>query len=277
MTTDGEWKKFTFNEMKWGTLRCGRDIFGRGGRHRDVCARSAYAEIAKESVKKGMQLPIGGIMKALRLLFVPILMLHILAGAQDILTNESIVKMVKSGLGESLIISMVQGQPGKYSLTPDEVLKLKEAGVSEKILATMANKGAGTFADSSGSVKIELKTPVRLSVDETVSSKTAKAGDTFKLIVAEEVAINGHVVIAKGAPATGRIIVAEKKSLATHNGKLEVAVDSAKAVDGHNIAVDGRLTIGGGGVGFGRFGKEAEIERGHLINAVVAAETEGKF
>jgi len=70
------------------------------------------------------------------------LALVLLAGAQEVLTNDSIVTMVKSGLGENLIISMVQGQPGKYSLNPDELVKLKEAGVSEKILGAMATKGA---------------------------------------------------------------------------------------------------------------------------------------
>jgi len=71
-------------------------------------------------------------------------------GAQDALTNESVVKMVKSGLGENLIISMIQGQPGKYSLNPDELIKLKDAGVSEKILAAMASKGSGAVSPPAG-------------------------------------------------------------------------------------------------------------------------------
>jgi hypothetical protein len=216
-------------------------------------------------------------MKGLRLLFVFVPALILWANAQEILTNDSILKMVKSGLGEDLIVTMVQSQPGKYSLTPDEMVKLKEAGVSEKILGAMAKKAVGATAGSSGSVKIELKTPVRLNVDEAITSKTAKAGDTFKLVVAEDVTVNGHVVIAKGAPATGRITAIEQKSRTAHNGKLEVAVDSVKAVDGHNVAVDGRLAIGGGGVGFGHFGKDAELEKGHVINAVVAAEIEIKY
>jgi len=208
-------------------------------------------------------------MKALPILLT--LALAVVASAQDTLTNDSILKMVKSGMGENLIVSIIQNQPGKYSLTPDEVVKLKQASVSEKILIAMANKGGIT--SSSGSVKIELKTPVRLSVDEAVSSKSANAGDIFKLVAAEQVAINGRVVIAKDAPATGRIITADKKSFATHNGKLEIAVDSVRAVDGHNVAIDGHLTVGGGGVGFGRTGKDAQIEKGQIINAVVAAET----
>ncbi len=211
------------------------------------------------------------------LMTVLLLALAIIASAQESLTNDSVLKMVKSGLGEDLIVSMVQNHPGSYSLTTDNVLKLKQAGVSEKILTAMANKGTGGTTNSSGSVRVELKTPVRLSVDETISSKNVTAGDTFKLLAAEDVAINGHVVIAKGAPATGRIIAADKKSFATHNGKLEVAVDSVRAVDGHNVSVDGRLSLGGGGVGFGRTGKDATIEKGQIINAVVAAETEVKF
>lgn len=85
-------------------------------------------------------------MKIVRVLFV----LAFLAGAQDILTNESIVKMAKSGLGENLIVSMVQGQPGKYSLNPDELVKLKDAGVSEKILTAMASKGSGSGNAAAG-------------------------------------------------------------------------------------------------------------------------------
>lgn len=197
-----------------------------------------------------------------------------LAAAQEAMTNDSIVKLVKSGLSENLIISMVQTQPGKYSLTPDEVLKLKKAGVSEKILISMANKSAGDTAKPSGTVKIELKTPVQLAAAQAISSRDANAGDTFKLVVAEDVTVNGHVVIAKGAPASGRIITAEKKSFATHNGKLEVAVDSVQAVDGHNVPVDAHLVVGGGGAGFGHTGKEAEIENGKPITGVVAAETE---
>jgi hypothetical protein len=214
-------------------------------------------------------------MKFLKLFFVVVL-LALVANAQEVLNNDSVVKLVKAGLGESLIVSMVQNQPGKYSLVPDDVVKLKEAGVSEKVLTAMSNKASGS-GSSSGVAKIELKTPVRLIVQETESSKTATAGDAFKLIVAEDVLSNGHVVIAKGAPATGRITVAEKKAFATHNGKLEVAVDSVQAVDGHNVPVEGRVAEGGGGVGFGRTGKDVEIENGHVINAVVASEAEIKF
>jgi hypothetical protein len=210
------------------------------------------------------------------LIFAFLLTIAISAIAQT-LDDDAILKMVKSGVGDDLIVSMIQHEPGRYSLTPNDLARLKQGGVSEKVLTAMANKVASGSDVASGTVKVPLKTPVRLAVYEAISSKTARAGDTFKLVVAESVVLDGHVAIAKDSPATGRIITADKKSFATHNGKLEVAVDSVRAVDGQDVAVDGRLTIGGGGVGFGRTGSEAQIDKGQVISAVVASGTEVKY
>jgi hypothetical protein len=61
-------------------------------------------------------------------------------GAQQVLNNEAIVKMVKAGLAEELIVSTIQSQPGSYSLGADDLIALKSAGVSDKILAAMLAK-----------------------------------------------------------------------------------------------------------------------------------------
>jgi len=58
------------------------------------------------------------------------------------LTNDSIVKLVNAGLGEETILSIVNAQPGKYSLGADDVIALKKAGVSEKVIAAMLNKSS---------------------------------------------------------------------------------------------------------------------------------------
>lgn len=67
-------------------------------------------------------------------------MLLSVASAQETLTNESVIKLVKSGLAENLIVSMVNSQPGKYALDVDHVLELKKAGVSDAVLAAMVTK-----------------------------------------------------------------------------------------------------------------------------------------
>jgi hypothetical protein len=67
--------------------------------------------------------------------------LSAVAVAQQALTNDSIVKMVKAGLGEDVIVSMIQGQPGSYTVTPDAMLALKQGGVTDREMAAMVTKG----------------------------------------------------------------------------------------------------------------------------------------
>jgi len=60
--------------------------------------------------------------------------------AQEPMTNEGIVRLVKSGMTEDLIISVIQQQPGNYALGANDLAALKEASVSEKIIAAMLAK-----------------------------------------------------------------------------------------------------------------------------------------
>lgn len=74
--------------------------------------------------------------------------------AQEPLTNEAILKMVKAGLSDDVIVSMVRTQPARYGLAPDQLIALKSAGVSDKIVAAMVERnsgaGAGAQANASG-------------------------------------------------------------------------------------------------------------------------------
>jgi len=63
--------------------------------------------------------------------------------AQEPLNNESVIKMVRAGLSDDVILSMVRSQPAKYSLTSDQLIALKSAGVADKIVAAMVDRSAG--------------------------------------------------------------------------------------------------------------------------------------
>ena len=78
--------------------------------------------------------------------------------AQEPLNNEGIIKLVKSGMTEDLIINVIQQQPGSYSFGANDLVVLKEASVSEKIIAAMLAKGkqgmgAAGVAPAAGAVK----------------------------------------------------------------------------------------------------------------------------
>jgi hypothetical protein len=66
--------------------------------------------------------------------------------AQAPIDNEGVIKLVKSGMTEDMIISVIQQQPGSYVLGADDFVTLKAAGVSEKIIGAMLDKKKGELA-----------------------------------------------------------------------------------------------------------------------------------
>ncbi|MBA3972960.1 MAG: hypothetical protein C0504_01930 [Candidatus Solibacter sp.] len=70
--------------------------------------------------------------------------------AQEPLNNEGVIKLVKAGMTEELIISVIKQQPGVYTMGAAELVVLKEASVSEKIIAEMLNKASSQVAGLAG-------------------------------------------------------------------------------------------------------------------------------
>jgi len=60
---------------------------------------------------------------------------------QTTMTNDSVVRMVKAGLSDDLIVQTITQQPGQYTTDADALVSLKQAGVSERVIQAMVNKG----------------------------------------------------------------------------------------------------------------------------------------
>ncbi|MDP2998108.1 MAG: hypothetical protein Q8N47_11515 [Bryobacterales bacterium] len=88
--------------------------------------------------------------KRLLLLAGVLLFLAVSIPAQEVLNNNSILKLLQAGIGEDMIVNMINSQPGKYSLGVDDVIAWKKAGVSDKVMAAMIAKNAGGTAPTSG-------------------------------------------------------------------------------------------------------------------------------
>ncbi len=76
--------------------------------------------------------------------------------SQDALNNDSVIKMAKAGLSESVIITMITQQSGTYSTKLDDLIALKQAGVNDKVVAAMIAKSSGGLA--APSAKVPLRT-----------------------------------------------------------------------------------------------------------------------
>ncbi len=74
--------------------------------------------------------------------------------AEPGLTNESIVKLVKAGMTEDVVLGMVNTQPGQYSLGTEDVIALKQAGVGQKVIAAMISRPAAGGGGLASNVSI---------------------------------------------------------------------------------------------------------------------------
>ncbi len=80
-------------------------------------------------------------------------------------------------------------------------------------------------------------TPIHLKLGKTISSATAHVGDVVDLQVAEEVMVNGLLVIPRGAAATALVTEAEPKKRLGHSGKLGFNINSVRLGDDEKAAV----------------------------------------
>ncbi|HJQ35441.1 MAG TPA: hypothetical protein VJ866_25035 [Pyrinomonadaceae bacterium] len=69
-------------------------------------------------------------------------------GAEEPLTNASVVKLVRAGFKEKSVIAIIGARPSNFELSPDRLVELKKAGVPERvILAMIARSESVDFAD----------------------------------------------------------------------------------------------------------------------------------
>jgi hypothetical protein len=66
--------------------------------------------------------------------------------AQEVLTNQSVINMVKAGLSESVIIAKIRGSERKFDTSTDALLKLKAEKVPDKVIEAMLGGGAPAVA-----------------------------------------------------------------------------------------------------------------------------------
>ena len=95
------------------------------------------------------------------------------------LTNDTIERMSKAGLDDTIIIQTIQTHPGLYYTTPDDLISLKQAGVSQTVIAAMQAHAAGlTVRGPTDSLN---PTPLAPGIDEIGVYYKDKAGEWVPL------------------------------------------------------------------------------------------------
>ncbi len=78
------------------------------------------------------------------------------------LTNDTILRMGKAGLDDTVILQAIATQPGAYDTAPDDLIALKNAGLSQTVIAAMQARSAGLAVHAS---PVEVA-PLAVGVDE---------------------------------------------------------------------------------------------------------------
>ncbi len=81
-------------------------------------------------------------LRGVLLLAVILLFVVRIVPAAEVLTNDTIVTMVKAGLGEELIVSKIKISQNQFDLSTSSILRMKTEGVSEKIITAIIEASA---------------------------------------------------------------------------------------------------------------------------------------
>jgi hypothetical protein len=134
---------------------------------------------------------------------------------------------------ESLLL--LKDKPGAKAAQPKTVQPARERTPYDAPATT--TEAAPPAPSSSTEFTLRNGTPIHLKLGKTISSATTRVGDVLDLLVAEEVTLNGLVVIPRGAAATAVVTEAEPKKRLGHGGKLGFNINSVRLSDDEKAAV----------------------------------------
>jgi hypothetical protein len=64
----------------------------------------------------------------------------------EVLSNSSIIKLVRAGFKEKTVIAIIHSRPNKFDLSPDRLIELKHSGVSENVILAMLSQDSSDFS-----------------------------------------------------------------------------------------------------------------------------------
>jgi hypothetical protein len=116
--------------------------------------------------------------------------------AQTALNNDGVLKLIKAGLSDDLIISTIQASPGAFDTSADGLIALKNGGATEKVLSAIlvkASSGTATRGATSSSTPEKSDPP---SAPANTTPGTAPDSEPGTSSGTRPVAAGSRVVIA---------------------------------------------------------------------------------
>ncbi len=203
------------------------------------------------------------------------------------LDDESVLRLVRSGVSEDVVVRIIQSQPGDYTLTAESFSALRKSGASDRVIAALithptqrksapvespadvsavqllANTEPNTAITSSinetavipvpksdSSLIVRDGTPLRLRLNRTLSSEDEQVGQKVDFDVMDDLRSGDQILIPRGTKAIGAITEAERKKRMARGGKLNFVMEYIILKDGTKVALRAsKESVGGGHAG----------------------------
>ena len=157
--------------------------------------------------------------------------------SQEVLTNQSVIRMVKAGLSEELILNVVKQQTSAFSVGSTELVELKMAGVTERIITAMIAKAMGPAPAAPAKPDAAKPKP-----PPQESGIYYKKGDAWAEMLSEEIAWSNAGVVnsVRNVASIGLLkkdvsgTVAKASSLSMLTSPFELLIVPANGADIHN-------------------------------------------
>jgi hypothetical protein len=208
------------------------------------------------------------------------------AAAQDVLSNESVLAMVKAGLSESIIVAKIQSTTAparRFDLSSTGLIALKKGGASDRVIeAMLAPPGAPAPAPAAvaarpadtagtvGGVKLRDRDVIYYLSDGKPVELAALLGE----VKTEAVPFGGVTseLTLKGRQATMRIVEAQPVFLSAYPATDAVLVK----LEPGSKKDDRNLKIGGGG-GFWNFSVSTGVREKDRIEVTAERNEQGLY
>jgi serine/threonine-protein kinase len=174
----------------------------------------------------------------------------------SVLTNQGVLDMVEAHVPDAVIIGHIRASKTKFDLSTEAIIELSKASVPAAVIDAMHKSVAGAGAPAVPSPAVPA-TAVPAAAARAADRRTVPVigGVPFEITLMEEVpndpaeglalhfeaakdyAVDGAVVIAKGAAVTGEVLAAGKKNILGRGGKPMFRLIAADAVDGTKLKV----------------------------------------
>lgn len=158
---------------------------------------------------------------------------------QEVVTNSSVIKMVKSGLSEELVLNVIKQQSGAFTVGSSELVELKQAGVSERVITAMITKTYGP-PPAPTPAKPEVAKP---KAPPQESGIYYKRGDSWTELLTEEIVWSnaGMVNSVRNVASVGLLkrdvngVVAQTSSRTMLTSPFEIVIVPPTGTDIHSF------------------------------------------